>query len=137
MLLEHIEDMAVEESLRNKRLYKVFIGILKALPLLFALVAALNTILSFLAIDLIILSYIGSISFLSLLFLYLSSYVFNFCAYHRIFLDYAVINNIINVIDLYIGIPVTDLGMLCVQMIILFVVLVIALTLYLKKKHGK
>ena len=137
MLLEHIEDTAVEESLRNKRLYKVFVVVLKALPLLFALVAALNTILSFLAIDLIILSYIGSISFLSLIFLYLSSYVFHFCAYHRIFLDYAVINNIINVIDLYIGIPITDLGMLCVQMMILFVVLVIALILYLKKKHGK
>ena len=137
MSLEHIEDTAVEESLRNKRLYKVFVVVLKALPLLFALVAALNTILSFFAIDLIILSYIGSISFLSLIFLYLSSYVFNFYAYHRIFLDYAVINNVINVIDLYVGIPVTDLGMLCVQMIILFVVLVIALILYLKKKHSK
>ena len=137
MPLEHIEDTAVEESLRNKRLYKVFVVVLKALPLLLALVAALNTILSFFAIDLIILSYIGSISLLSLLFLYLSSYVFNFCAYHRIFLDYAVINNIIDVIDLYIGIPITNLGMLCVQMMILFVVLVIALILYLKKKHSK
>ena len=127
----------MEESLRNKRLYKVFLAVLKALPIAFALCAVLNTVLSFLAIDLVILSYIGGISFLSLLFMYLSSYVFNFCAYHRIFLDYAVINNIINVIDLYIGIPVTDLGMLCIQMIILFVVLVIALILYLKKKHGK
>ena len=111
--------------------------VLKALPIIFALCAALNTVLSFLAIDLVILSYIGGVTFLSLLFMYLSSYVFNFCAYHRIFLDYAVINNIINVIDLYVGIPVTDLGMLCVQMIILFVVLVIALILYLKKKHGE
>jgi len=127
----------VEESLRNKRLYKVFLVVLKVLPIAFALCAALNTVLSFLAIDLVILSYIGGVTFLSLLFMYLSSYVFNFCAYHRVFLDYAVINNIINVIDLYIGIPVTDLGMLCVQMIILFVVLAIALILYLKKKHGK
>lgn len=126
--------MAVEESLRNKNLYKVFLMILKALPLAFALVAALNTVLSFLAIDLIILSYIGSISFLSLLFLYLSSYVFNFCAYHRVFLDYAVLNNIINIIDLYIGIPVSDLGMLCVQMILLFTVLIVALILYIKRK---
>ena len=127
----------MEESLRNKRLYKVFLVVLKVLPIAFALCAALNTVLSFLAIDLVILSYIGGVTFLSLLFMYLSSYVFNFCAYHRVFLDYAVINNIINVIDLYIGIPVTDLGMLCVQMIILFVVLAIALILYLKKKHGK
>ena len=127
----------MEESLRNKRLYKIFLVVLKALPIAFALFAALNTVLSFLAIDLVILSYIGGVTFLSLLFMYLSSYVFNFCAYHRIFLDYAVINNIINVIDLYIGIPITDLGVLCVQMIILFVVLIIALILYLKKKHGK
>lgn len=125
------------ENLKSKRLYKVFLVVLKALPFAFALCAALNTVLSFLAIDLVILSYIGGVTFLSLLFMYLSSYVFNFCAYHRIFLDYAVINNIINVIDLYVGIPVTDLGMLCVQMIILFVVLVIALILYLKNKHGK
>ena len=126
--------MAVEEKLKNKTLYKIFIIVLKALPILFAALAALNTILSFFAIDLLILSYIGGVSLLSLLFMYLSSYVFKFCAYHRIFLDYALINNLINTIDLYVGIPVTDLGLLCIQMVILFVVLIIALILYLKKK---
>lgn len=126
--------MAVEESLRNKTLYKVFLIVLKTMPVIIALLAVLNTIFAFFAIDLIILSYIGGISFLSLLFMYLSSYVFNFCAYHRIFLDYAVLNNIINIIDLYIGIPISDLGMLCVQMVLLFIALIIALILYLKHK---
>lgn len=108
---------------------------LKGLPITFAFIAVINTLFSFFSIDLIILSYIGGISFLSLLFIYLASYVFKFCAYHRIFIDYAVINNIINVIDLYIGIPISDLSMLCVQMIIFFITLIIALILYLKHKN--
>ena len=82
--------MAVEESLRSKTLYKIEIGLLKIIPMILAGIYLSNTILSyFLNIDLIVLSYIGGISLLPLIFLYLSSYVFRFCIYHRVFLFFS------------------------------------------------
>lgn len=127
--------MDVEEKLRSKRLYKIELLLLKLIPMILAFTALLNSILSYFGIDLYILSYIGGISIFTMVFLYLSSYVFKFCEYHRMFLHYVVITWIINIIDYYIGIPVTDLEYLCLQMIIAGVSLFIILYLYVK--HNK
>lgn len=125
--------MAVEESLRSKTLYKVEIGLLKIIPMLLAGVYLSNTILSyFLDIDLIILSYIGGISLLPLIFLYLSSYVFRFCVYHRVFLHYITINELILILDTHIGLPISDLEYFCLQMSIFGISLFLFLYLYVK-----
>lgn len=55
------------------------------------------------------LSYIGGISVIPLIFLYLASYMFRFCEYHRMFLHYIVFTWIINITDYYVGIPISDL----------------------------
>ena len=83
----------------------------KILFLLF--MTLLNSILSYFNIDLVILSYIGGVSLITILFIYIASYTFKFCEYHRIFLYYIVVTWIINIIDLYIGIPINDLEYLC------------------------
>lgn len=127
--------MDVEEKLRSKRLYKIELLLLKLIPMILAFTALLNSILSYFGIDLYILSYIGGISIFTMVFLYLSSYVFKFCEYHRMFLHYVVITWIINIIDYYIGIPVTDLEYLCLQMIVAGISLFIILYLYVK--HNK
>lgn len=127
--------MGVEEKLRSKRLYKIELLMLKLIPMILAFTALLNSILSYFGIDLYILSYIGGISIFTMVFLYLSSYVFKFCEYHRMFLHYVVITWIINIIDYYIGIPVTDLEYLCLQMIVAGISLFIILYLYVK--HNK
>ena len=106
------------ENLRSKLLYKIELRLLKIIPMILALTALLNSILSYFNIDLYILSYIGGISIFTMVFLYLSSYVFKFCEYHRMFLHYVVVTWIINTIDYYIGIPINDLEYLCLQMII-------------------
>ena len=100
--------------------------------MILAFIALLNSILSYFNIDLYILSYIGGISIFTIVFLYLSSYVFKFCEYHRMFLHYVVVTWIINTIDYYIGIPINDLGYLCLQMIIAGISLFIILLLYYK-----
>ena len=100
--------------------------------MILALTALLNSILSYFNIDLYILSYIGGISIFTMVFLYLSSYVFKFCEYHRMFLHYVVVTWIINTIDYYIGIPINDLEYLCLQMIIAGISLFIILLLYYK-----
>lgn len=124
--------MAVEERLRNKTLYKLELYLLKVIPMLLALIAFLNTVLSYFDIDLVIWSYIGSVSLLPLIFLYMSSYVFKFCEYHRMFLHYVVVTNVLNVYDYYVGIPISDRELLVLHMIVAGISLFVILYWYVK-----
>ena len=72
-------------------------------------------------------------SLLPLLFLYLVSYTFRFCAYHRMFLHYVVALYLIKCYDYYIGIPLNDFNLLVMYSCITFIALII--TLYLKLKN--
>ena len=123
--------MAAVESL-SKSLYKIELYLMKIMPMLYALLSLLNTVLSYLDIDCVILSYIGSVSFITLLFLYITSYVFKFCEYHRVFIHYTTITWILNIIDLYIGIPISDVAYLGVQLIVAGICLFAILYLYVK-----
>ena len=123
--------MAAVESL-SKSLYKIELYLMKIMPMLYALLSLLNTVLSYLDIDCVILSYIGSVSFITLLFLYITSYVFKFCEYHRVFIHYTTITWILNIIDLYIGIPISDVAYLGVQLVVAGICLFTILYLYVK-----
>lgn len=68
--------MAVEEKLRSKRLYKLELLFIKAIPMCMAFFCWLNTFLSIFDIDCEALTHIGGCSIITLLFLYLTSYVF-------------------------------------------------------------
>lgn len=81
-----------------------------------------------------IVDYFISQSYISIMLLYMLSYVFQFCLYHRIFIHYVLIQNVISYIDEIYTIPVSDKQFLYIQMSLLFIVLVIALISYLKKK---
>lgn len=134
-----VVDMTAEEKSRlaSKRLYKVTIGALKIIPMLLSLCALLNTIFSFYWIDTDILSHIGGISILPLAFLYLVSYVFRFCTYHRLFLDYLFVTDILNIVDFYIGIPISNRWMFGLYLIISGVFLFAILYYYRKEKCCK
>lgn len=93
---------------KHKLLYKLELVLLKIIPMLIAACYLNNTILSYYGIDLIIFSIIGGMSILPLIFLYLSSYVFRFCEYHRMFLHYIVVSDIINYIDYEYTLPIDD-----------------------------
>lgn len=99
--------MAVVEKRVNKEQYKFVLKYIKVIPMLIALCDVLNTITCFLGFDIEIFSFIGGISFLTLAFLYLISYVFKFCIYHRIFLHYILFNNIIGTLEYTVGIPIS------------------------------
>ena len=124
----------INNSMVNKLLYKLTLQIFKIIPMIYALLSLLNTILSYFNINVDILSYIGSVSLVTLVLLYTTSYVFNFCEYHRMFIHYTTITWVLNIIDLYIGIPINDLEYLCLQMIIAGISLFIILYFYLKRK---
>ena len=129
--------MGVEgNSLRNKDLYKIELYLLKVMPMLLAAIYLINTVLSYYDIVLPALSYIGGLSFIPLLFMYISSYVFRFCSYHRMFLHYIVINDLINLIDYYYTLPISDWELLILHMSIAGISLFIILYLYVKG-HSK
>lgn len=119
------------ESLRNKTLrVKRF---LRYLPMVMAGLCLLNTVLSYYDIDVSILSYLSGVGLIPLVFVFLSSYMFKFCAYHRMFLWYIVVNNIICWADYNYELPISNWDYLVLHFIIAGVFLFIIL--YLKLKH--
>lgn len=136
--------MGVEvNSLRSKDLYKIELYLLKVMPMLLATIYLVNTVLSYYDIVVLALSYIGGLSFIPLVFMYISSYVFRFCSYHRMFLHYIVINDLINLIDYHYTLPISDWELLILHMSIAGISLFIILYLYVKghsknvKKHSR
>lgn len=121
--------MSAEESL-NKLSYKLTIVAIKVLPILIAALMFLRSVLYCLQIELFEISHICGMSLLTILFLYLVSYTFRFCAYHRMFLHYIVINDAINYVDYYIGIPLDYHELLKLHFIIVGICLFIALYLH-------
>ena len=126
------EDIVVEEKLKNKNLYKVYLILLKVMPMVMAFLFWLNTVLSYFDIDMAVLSFIAGISVITVLYLYISSYVFRFCEYHRMFLHYIVVIYLLNIYDYYEGIPVSDIVLLMIYQIITGIFLFIILYLYVK-----
>ena len=82
---------------------------LKYIPMIISLFYLINTITAFIGIDIPILSTISGMSLLTWIFMYIATIVFNFCSYHRMFLYYILIVDIINIIDYHISIPISDI----------------------------
>ena len=120
----------------NRTLYKAVLGTLRIIPMLLAFVCLMNTTLSYFGIDAPVLSYIGGVSVLPLVFLYLSSYAFRFCSYHRMFLHYVLLNWILNIVDYYIGIPVSDKNLFLMYLIVTCIFLFIILYLKMRCRNG-
>lgn len=111
----------------EKDLYKLELLLIKSLPLGIALCYLLNSILSYFKIDAPILSYLGGMSVLPIIFILISSFTFKFCIYHRLPIYYIIVSDIINYYDLYVGIPISNRGLLILNMIIagIFIILIV------------
>jgi hypothetical protein len=117
----------------NKSLFKVEIKLIKIIPFLLALIYFINTILSAFRINLYILSFIGYMSFIPLIFMYISSYVFQFCEYHRLPLHYIVLNNVLSIIGYNINFG-TAWFWLVLHILLFGIVIIIVLYSHLKDK---
>lgn len=116
----------------DKYLYKSLIYFVKIIPLIIALSYIIDDILMYIGIDSVFINYFSGVSFLTLVFLYLTSYALKFCPYHRIPLHYIVLCNIISIYDYYIGFPIKDVNLLGFQVGIFM--LFTLLYIYLKFK---
>lgn len=128
--------MAVGANLKSKALYKIQLYLIKVIPMVMAFICLVNTVTSYFDIELPILAYIASNSILTIVFFYISSYVFRFCMFHRMFIHYNTLMWLLNIYDMYIGIPVNDRGLLSIYLIITTVFMFIILHIYVKN-HRK
>lgn len=85
----------------DKYLYKLFLNIVKYIPLILSIIFVLNTWINYLGYASPILAYFGGTSFIFLGMLYLISIVFKFCYIHRLPLHYTAISNIIGILYKY------------------------------------
>ena len=122
--------VVVEKSRRSE--YKLLIIVLKFIPMLTALCYMSSTIFNYFGYNIEPLSNIGGMSLLTWLFIYLASIVFNFCLYHRVFLWYIFIDDIFNIIDYYITIPISTDNILMLHNIFIGITLFTVLILYVK-----
>lgn len=111
----------------EKNLYKLELLLIKSLPLGIALCYLLNSILSYFKINAPILSYLGGMSILPVIFILVSSFAFKFCIYHRLPIYYIIVSDILNYYDLYVGIPISNRGLLILNIIIagIFIILIV------------
>ena len=111
---------------------KVELLILKYIPLTVAILQFLSIIMQFFWTYNILIGVLGGIGFIPLIFLYISSYKFKFCLYHRIPLYYATIVQLLGLFDVYIGIPVSLMTLFVIH-IILFICLILSMIYF---KYG-
>lgn len=118
----------------NKRMYKLKLICVKYIPILIALITLIDVILHYFDINFELINYVAGTSFLTMIPMYISSYVYKFCEYHRMFLHYIVVNKVVMMIDLYIGIPLGDFMLLVLYLIVAGIFAFLAL--YLHQKYG-
>ena len=119
--------MVVVEKLRRSNLHKLLLLVLKYIPMVIALCYMLNTMLYIEP-----LSNIAGVSLLTWIFLYLASVVFEFCSYHRMFLWYILIDDVLNIVDYYWSIPISTDNLIRIHNILAVITLFIVLVLYAK-----
>lgn len=118
----------------NKRMYKLELLCVKYVPIIIAAIMLLNAILARFDLYIDELNYIAGTSFLTLIPMYISSIVYKFCKYHRMFIHYILTHKIVATIDMYIGIPLDDSMLLLLYLIIAGIFAFLAL--YLHQKYG-
>ena len=101
-----------------------------------ALCYLLNTVFALFGIDTPILSHLSGMSLLPWLFILIATYVFRFCNYHRMFLYYILVSDIISIADYYIGIPLSTFNIIMLQFYVAGLFLFMILYLYVKHRKN-
>jgi hypothetical protein len=120
----------------NKKLYKVFLIVVKFIPITISIMFVLNNILIYLGVINPILTYIGGTSIMFVMLLYLISWIFKFCYLYRLPLHYIACGNAIGILDKVFRFPISNLGMLRIYFI-LFGVMLLVYIWYVYKNRNK
>lgn len=125
----------------NKDLYKVDLFLLKLLPVIMvvshiiASYGAIFQVVSGAAIIIQIVSHYLGLVIAPIAFMYISSHVFQFCNYHRMFIHYIAVIELMNVTNWYFKIPITNELYNGIQVTITITFAILALIMYIKKRR--
>jgi hypothetical protein len=95
----------MQNTLRNKNLYKIFLSLIKYVPTILALFKITSLTLSYFEITSFAVTCVGGTSILFLILLYLIASIFRFCGLYRISLNYVSTVTAITVLDWYFNLP--------------------------------
>ena len=123
----------MNETTLSKTLYKSTLVLLKVLPMIMAFSYLVMFVLANTIESLVIVPHIIGTVIAPLVFLYLTSYVFKFCAFHRLFIHYYTFVELLNVTDYYIRIPISDKAITTLHDSVTIVFLILAVVTYIIK----
>lgn len=95
----------INEISVNKSLYKIFLGLVKVIPNILAVLKIITLILNYYKLPTFIFTCVGGTSIITLILLYLISFIFRFCGIYRLSLNYVSLITALSIFDWYIGIP--------------------------------
>ena len=113
---------------------KLQLKIIKILPMIIAFIYILGTVLNYYDVNTVMLNLLGGMSFLPLVFLYVASFAFRFCEYHRMFLHYIAASDCINWLDYVINIPITNLQYLIMLVVLYGITCFVALFMFIRAR---
>lgn len=96
----------INNTIGSKRLYKIFLCVIKYLPSVLAAMKIIGLILGYFGITSFFLTCIGGTSILMLALLYLISFIFRFCSLYRLSLNYVTTITGLTTIDYYFTLPI-------------------------------
>lgn len=119
----------------NKTLYKIFLSIVKYIPIIIASLFIVNNTLIYFNVLIPILTYIGGTSLIFILVLYLMSWIFKFCYLYRLPLHYITIGNTIGILDRLFKFSISNIGMLRIYFILFGIMLIVYIWLMYKNRN--
>lgn len=125
-----------ETTLKSKYLYKLTLATIKLLPMIMVVSYILMFILANTIEAFVIIPHILGTVIAPLVLLYLISYLFRYCYFHRMFIHYYAFVEILNVTDYYVRIPISDkaISLLHDSVSIIFIISVIVIYIIKFKK---
>ena len=123
----------------NKSLYKTELVFLKLLLPIMGLSYAVTSCASFIpfAINpyIQIIAHFFGMFLAPMIFMLISSYVFKFCEYHRLFIYYIIVDELLRQIDWYFRLPISNESMYKIHVWLTAVFVIAFIILFIYKKY--
>ena len=126
-----------EATLKSKSMYKATLYTLKILPMVMAFSYLMITVCAHLQVPWQLPFHYLGLAVAPLVFMYLTSYVFKFCNYHRIFIHYIAFVELLNLTDWYFGIPISNSAICILHYGVTAIFIIVAYCMYIKKYNCK
>ena len=124
------------ENTINKNLYKLFLIIIKFIPNMLAGMKIIGLVLSYFKISSFILTCSFGTSIIFIIILYLISIIFKFCGTHRLSLHYVSLITVLSIIDYYIGISLSNIGLYYLYSIITGIFITLWIYIWYKNRNN-